>query len=89
METDVEIQKRIDRFKSDLSKMHVPAVVRKYITFGDCYILDSDKYFDLKAEVAEHFDVHTSEVLIVGSAKLGFSIAPDTEKERKRFGVDK
>jgi predicted nucleotidyltransferase len=46
-----------------------------HITFGDSYILDQDQHFELKAEVAEHFEIHPSEVLVVGSGKMGFSIA--------------
>ncbi len=77
MEVDPEIQSRIGKFKSDLPIMEVPMLVRKYVTFGDCYALNPEQHFNLKIAVAEHFDIHPSEVLIVGSAKLGFSIGQD------------
>ena len=38
--------------------------------------MSQDKYFDLRSEIADHFQLHPNEVLIVGSAKLGFSIVP-------------
>ncbi len=81
---DREIQARIEKFKSDL---HLPtvAVIRKHIIFGDCWVFGNDKYYELKADVAEHFHVHPNEVLVVGSAKLGFSIAP-THHSRKELG---
>lgn len=40
-------------------------------------ILSQDQYFSLRTEVASHFNLHPNEILIVGSAKLGFSIAPN------------
>jgi hypothetical protein len=80
MEVDAVIQSRINGFKSDLTNMSISTIVRKHITFGDCYVFENGKYFDLKAEVADHFEIHPSEILLVGSAKLGFSIAP-----RKRY----
>ena len=55
-------------------------MVQKYITYGGCYLLGQDAYFELKAEVSAQFAVHPSEVLVVGSGKLGFSIV-----EGKRY----
>jgi len=75
MEADPLVQTRINIFRSDLSQLPVPIIVRKHITFGDCYILNHDKHFYLKSHVADHFEIHPNEVLIIGSAKLGFSIA--------------
>jgi hypothetical protein len=65
----------MNHFKADLPNMSTSVIVRKHITFGDCYILSDGEYFALKSEVADEFDLHPSEVLIVGSGKLGFSIA--------------
>jgi hypothetical protein len=70
------IEEKIARFKRDLSGVTVPLMVQKHITYGGCHVLTDDQYFDLKARVAEKFDLHPSEVLVVGSGKLGFSIAP-------------
>lgn len=80
---DLEIQARIDKFKSDL---HLPtlAIIRKHVIFGDCWVFHNDEYYELKADVANYFKVHPNEVLIVGSAKLGFSIAPN--KRYREFG---
>lgn len=71
-----EIEKRIDSFKFDLSSMPLLKVIRKHIINGNCAIISNDQYFDLRAEVAEEYQIHPNDVLVVGSAKLGFSIAP-------------
>ena len=42
-------------------------------------MLSQDKYFDLRSEVAGHFGLHPDEVLIVGSTKLGFRVAPSKQ----------
>ncbi len=75
MEPDNQILDRIDKFKTDLLTMQTPKIVRKYVTFGECYNLDNEQHFSIKDQIAESFQVHPSEVLVVGSSKLGFSIA--------------
>ncbi|HEX8451606.1 MAG TPA: hypothetical protein VF647_05895 [Longimicrobium sp.] len=80
MPDDPVIIERIARFKNDLALMNPPQLVRKYVAFGDAYILPDDQFFSLKEEVAHHFQVHPNQVFLVGSAKLGFSIA-----RRKRY----
>lgn len=70
------IDQRIKAFRSDLAQISPLEVVRKNIIFGDCYILSQAEYFDLRSTIAGHFRLHPNEVLIVGSAKLGFSIVP-------------
>lgn len=64
--------------------MRASDIVRKYITFGECFIFENEKYFILKSLVSDHFEIHPSEVLLVGSGKLGFSIAPG--KRYNHFG---
>lgn len=71
-----DVKKRINKFKKDLNRFSSIQIVRKHIISGDCFILSQDKYFDLRSEVAEHFGLRPNEVFVVGSAKLGFSVAP-------------
>ena len=71
-----KVNQRICEFKKDLNDLSPIEMVRKYITSGDCFILSNDQYFDLRSKVACCFGLHPNEVLVVGSAKLGFSIAP-------------
>lgn len=74
------IVSNIDRFKSDLSNISLNHndIVDRHILFGMPYIFraEEDKYYSLKREIATEFNVSTSNVIMVGSAKLGYSIAP-------------
>ena len=59
-------------------------MVQKHITFGASYVLDEGQYFQLKHEISEEYHLHPSQVIMVGSGKLGFSIAPS--KRYRPFG---
>lgn len=85
MSFEQKIQQNLVSFKASLESETVPNIVRKHLTFGESVLLEHDKHFSLKAEIADHFKIHPSEVLIVGSAKIGFSIAP---QKRYRFFHD-
>ncbi|HEU0301634.1 MAG TPA: hypothetical protein VFR37_19420 [Longimicrobium sp.] len=62
-------------------------MLRKRVIFGTSYVFpNNDDHFALISSVADHFKVHPANVLIVGSAKLGFSIAP---KKRYRYFNDR
>lgn len=79
-----DIPERIQRFRSDLCCLTIDEVVQKHITYGASYALNQDQYFELKAVVARKFGLHHSEVLLVGSGKLGFSIVDG--KRYRHFG---
>ena len=72
-----EVKKRLGDFDQDLNGLSSIQIVRKHIISGDCHILSRDQYFNLRSEVADYFGLHPNQVLVVGSAKLGFSIVPD------------
>jgi hypothetical protein len=67
---------RLAEFKKDLPKFSVPVLAQKHLNHGDCCLLSSEAYFELKLAVAKEFEIHPNEVVMVGSAKLGFSIVP-------------
>ncbi len=71
-----KVEKKLNQFKKDLNDMTPIQVVRKHIIFGECCELSQHQYFELRSEVADNFGLHSNEVLVVGSAKLGFSVAP-------------
>lgn len=73
---------RLGRFKADLSNLSVEKIVRKTLTSQDPYIFTNDVYYDLKEQISNQFKVHPSVILMVGSGKLGFSLAKD---KRYRF----
>lgn len=70
----------LSEFKEDLLNKSISdkEIVDKYILFGTPYIFREDerKYYSLKKVIADHFGISQTNVIMVGSAKLGFSIAP-------------
>ncbi|OOE04644.1 hypothetical protein BO219_04415 [Anoxybacillus kestanbolensis] len=70
----------LDEFKKvlDNKEMSDADIVDRYILFGTPFVFknNEDKYYFLKREIANFFGTSTSNVIMVGSAKLGFSIAP-------------
>lgn len=77
---NADITARIDKFKEELGRSADADMVQRFITSGECFQLNPESYFELKSIVSSEFGLHHSQVLIIGSAKLGFSIAPS-----KRF----
>lgn|GEM_PF-6560954 len=77
---DDGIQIRIKEFKDDLINMAISEteIVRKHLSFGTPYIFQDSEaiYFNLKKDIADFFNSNPSKIFMVGSAKLGFSIAP-------------
>lgn len=75
------IEKRKAAFKSELNNDLISdlSIIRKNLLHGTPLVFqdDEDKYFSLKQKVAEYFGVSTTKIVMVGSAKLGFSIAPN------------
>lgn len=70
------IEQRLAEFKADLIAYDPLRITRKYILTGDPFIIDGAKYVELKEAVASQFNIHPSEVYMVGSGKMGFSIKP-------------
>lgn len=54
---------------------------RKHVILRSSAVLNEDRHFELKESVADHFGVNFTDVVMVGSAKLGFSI-----KRTRRWG---
>lgn len=88
MPGESDIASRIVRFQKDLATLNDDTVFQKYIAFGDSYILPTELYFELKHDVSMKFGVHSTQVILVGSAKLGFSIAPDKRYQHFRDESD-
>ena len=66
---------RVRRFCSDLRTLKPNEVIRKHITTGMPVELAEEVYFALRNTIADEFELHPSEVIIVGSCRMGFSIA--------------
>lgn len=72
----MDIEQRIEAFRANLPLMDDRRMVGRHVLGGSCFALSDDDHFGLCDTVSDHFGVHPSEVVVVGSAKLGFSIAP-------------
>lgn len=85
-----DIETRISEFKKDLAQDTLSDVdiVHKHISFGMPYVFSEKDslYIDLKLACSKNFKINPNEVMMVGSAKLGFSISP--EKLWKPCGDD-
>jgi hypothetical protein len=68
----------LDRWPSSLE------IVQRFVTIGDPFILSVSEHVELKHRIASQFGIHHSNILVVGSGKLGFSIAP--KKRWRVFG---
>jgi hypothetical protein len=78
------MEEEVSRFRSELLIRNARDMCRRFLIFGSCMQLDDERYYGLKAAAAEYFDIHPNEIIVVGSAKLGFSIAPT--KRYRAFG---
>jgi hypothetical protein len=78
---DTKLKESLGAFKIDLrTERSEEYIVDKWIIDGPCELFDPDSYLILRRSVASKFGIHPNDVLVVGSAKLGFSISPE-----KRF----
>lgn len=66
----------LDAFKTDLLTLSNAELVNKYYLSGPAFALDNDRHYRLRQTVADFLHVEYSQVFMVGSAKLGFSIKP-------------
>lgn len=78
----------INRFRSDLRRMSPTELIRKHISTGQPVGLDEEAYFDLRNVVAEEFELHPSAVVLVGSSRMGFGIAPRKRYQEARAHAD-
>jgi hypothetical protein len=73
-------------FRQRLTEFQPREIVQRYITSGGCAMVDAEQLAEGAQRISSHFDVHHTSVFVVGSAKLGFSIAP--EKRFRAFGEE-
>lgn len=84
-----EIDNLITEFKDKLNQDTAEKeLINRYLIFGTPYIFKDDEsiYYTLKEKIATYFEVSHTDVYMTGSAKLGFSIAP--QKLWKKIGDD-
>lgn len=67
----------IEAFKKDLLTLGDPELVNKYYLSGAAFAFDDNHQYRLRQTVADFFAIDYTQVFMVGSAKLGFSIKPE------------
>src|SRR3954451_10579709 len=81
-------RRRVEEFQHDLQHMDPLKVIRKHITTGASAVLPAATYYELRDEVADHFQLHPSDVIIVGSCRTGFSLKPSKRYAPCRYSSD-
>ncbi|MBS4067339.1 MAG: hypothetical protein KGZ62_01915 [Sulfurimonas sp.] len=79
------IKENLDNFQNDLDNINKVDIIRKYVLFGRTFLINEEKYYELKNEIAHNFNIHPNEVMLVGSAKLGFSFSENLSKSKSRY----
>lgn len=67
----------IEEFRADLDKLSPKQIFCKHYLAGPCHVLGEDRYFEIRDIISSQLSVEFSEVILVGSGKAGFSIAPN------------
>lgn len=76
----------LQRFKSDLDQIDETKIFWKYILSGNPAVVEADDIYEIRQKICEFLKTDFNEVVLVGSAKLGFSIKPD--KRYTPFGEE-
>ncbi|HZZ43136.1 MAG TPA: hypothetical protein VFE58_09370 [Tepidisphaeraceae bacterium] len=80
--------KLVARFKTDLGELPIKDVIRKHISTGQPVAFTSHEYYSLRSTIAAEFQLHPSAVVVVGSTRIGFSLAPEHRYRRVKSGSD-
>lgn len=77
-------------FKADLDALSVTDVIRKHISTGHPFAFTCNEYYELRSMVAAQFQLHPSDVVVVGSTRIGFSLDPEQlyRPVRRRSDID-
>ncbi|MGV8815358.1 MAG: hypothetical protein ACOH2D_14745 [Gelidibacter sp.] len=71
----------VDEFKKECQHQTREIVVQKHLIEGESYFFSEihkgSSEFDFKKNIASILQVHVRDIVIVGSAKLGFSLKPE------------
>jgi predicted nucleotidyltransferase len=76
----VSLENRLREFKAALldKGLSDELFVQRHIVYPTPFVFDGQEglYFLIKRDISEYFQINPEDVKMVGSAKLGFSIAP-------------
>src|SRR5260370_11406778 len=83
-----EHSNRIEQFKADFPVLAVREIVRKHITTGMPVAIPAEQYYELRRDVASHFELHPNAVILVGSCRMGFALKPEKRFQPAHGGSD-
>lgn len=69
-----EIADNLDRFKRDLNQHDNKTLVDRYYYSTSGPVLNNEQQASLRRRISDHFEVSVRDVILVGSAKLGFTV---------------
>lgn len=72
----------VEAFKTDLTKLDSGKMVDKWLLTGSCAVISDETTHALADAIASKFQVEYTSIVVVGSARLGFSIKPT-----RRYGA--
>ena len=71
-----ETEGLIQQDRGFIAQTSIDKFLRERVIAGECRILNSEQHVNLRDEIATQFSIHSNEVIVVGSAKLGYSVSP-------------
>lgn len=72
----------VEEFKADLTKLDSARMVDKWLLTGSCAVINDATTHAIADSIARRLEVEYASVIVVGSARLGFSIKP-----KRRYGA--
>jgi hypothetical protein len=76
----LSLERRLHDFQEALldEDLSDEVVVQRHIVYPPPFVFDGHEgtYFSIKRDISDYFQINPEDVKMVGSAKLGFSIAP-------------
>lgn len=76
----------IEAFKADLAILDSEQMVDKWLLTGSCAVISDHTTYAIATKIANKFQVEYTSIVVVGSARLGFSIKPT--RRYGEFGED-
>lgn len=78
----------VEAFQADLLAISPSQVYEKYVAVESCAGMGDSPLLGLRNQIAERFQIEASSVVIVGSAKLGFTLKSHSRPRYSAFSYD-
>lgn len=72
----MSIEQIIEQDREFIRSNSVQTFLRANILGGVSRVLDSSQHEAVRDKIANHFNLHVNKIIVVGSAKLGYSVNP-------------